>query len=187
MPRMGMRFRPRFTGPRRFSLGRRPKYRAIVHTTKNKGQITIGPTTAGTEAITAIVEGVEAPANRFEDVPAGCIVRKVVVHAHPTTMVTGKHQAMLLYRPAAENLATPIASYFDVTDPLTEEGVKMRRLAMSPVKTFHTDVDAGPHAGFRFTWKGAKRMYDGDSIDLAILDADTATTYDVQQWITFTQ
>lgn len=160
--------------------------RPIVHLTKNRFEVDAGPTTGGVEALIPIVECVEAPANRLEDCPVGSVIRKLTLQVNPTTSVAGKHQMMLVYRPAAENVATPIASYFDGTDPLTEEGVKLRRLSMSRVQTKHITAGAQDQRPFYFKWKGAKRLYDGDSIDLAILD-DAATSYDIQHWFTFSQ
>lgn len=188
--RQRMRFRPRATfGRMRMNFGSfgNRGMRPIVHVTRNRFEQDFGPTTGGVEATLTIVSCVEAPANRGANVPAGSVLRSLVVIATPITQVAGKRQAMLTYRPAAENLATAIASYFDQTDPLTEEGVKMRRLAMSKCQTFHevagTGLQVRPHV---FKWKGAKRLYDGDTIDMDVL-TDAATTYDVQTWLKFSQ
>lgn len=157
------------------------------HVTKNRYETVIGPTTAGTESFTEIALGIEAPTNRSLHVPAGATVRSIVVAIKGTEPIVGKHQCLMIYKPAAENVATAIAAYWDTTDPLTEEGVKLRRLAMSKVTTVQTPSSNAIPANFLCKWKGAKHFYDGDSIDIFILDLNTAATYNVQVWLTFTQ
>lgn len=93
---------------------------------------------------------------------------------------------LMVYRPGAENLAVPIASYWDVTDPLTEEGVKMRRLAMSRCKTINFLLESSTRPSFTFKWKGQKRMYDGDDVSIWIL-TDVVANFDFQTWLTFSQ
>lgn len=188
---MPFRQRYRQTRPRgRFGLGHNMRsfsMRPIIHRTRNRWELVFGPTTAGTEASTNLVNVIEAPTNRGPDMPAGSILRSLVCVVWPTSSVAGKHQHLLVYRPAAENLATAVAAYWDTTDPLTEEGVKMRRLAMSKCKTRLTEAalssDVHPTT---LRWKGAKRLYDGDQITIDTLDAG-ATTYNCQVWTTFTQ
>lgn len=180
-----MRFRPRFRGTRRFSLGR-GRLRPIVHRTRNRFEQDLGPTTGGTETPFQVVSAVEAPTNRGDTVRAGSILRSITVQLRATANVAGKHQALLVYRPAAENVATPIASYWDATDPLTEEGVKLRRLAMSRCQTIVEPGNAGIHPHmFSLRWRGIKQMYDGDDVSVWILDA-AATTYNGQVWTLFT-
>lgn len=187
MPFGRMRFRPRFTGPRRFSLGRRRTrtFRPIAHVTRNRWETTLTVQAAQENAL-SIVNGAEAPADRLDDVPAGAILRSIVLNARPQAINAGETQFLLVYRPAAENVATPIASYWDTTDPLTEEGVKMRRLAMSRCKTIMVNTgDSTPFVSFK--WKGAKRIYDGDDVSLWAHTGGADTTWNVQGWMSFTQ
>lgn len=168
--------------------GGRRSMRALVHKTRNRFETTLA-TTSATESQMPIVEVVEAPANRGTNLPVGSLLRSLVISVQPTAIVEGRHQAGLFYRPASENVVTPIASYFDSSDPLTEEGVKIRRLAMSKVSSdaaFLTTGGGLPLPRRTFRWKGAKRLYDGDDISLWFLDT-TSTTYIAQVWTTFTQ
>lgn len=181
---MNMRFG---RSPRRsFRPQRRTAYRAVAHVTRNRFENTLGVTTGGTETPQSICLAVEAPGDRSTAVPAGCIVRSIVCNLRATEPVDGKHQCLLVYRPASENVATPIASYWDSTDPLTEEGVKLRRLAMGRCHTREVNAATDiPHV-FTCRWKGQKRMYDGDDISAWILD-EAGTTYRCQTWMSFTQ
>jgi len=187
MPFGRMRFRPRFSGPRRFSLGRRRGrvFRPMAHVTRNRNELSL-TTVAASEQALSLVAGTETPADRIDDVPPGSVVRSIVVQARPQAITAGEYQFLLVYRPAAENVATPIASYWDGTDPLTEEGVKMRRLAMSRCKTIMVNTgDATPLLTIK--WKGAKRIYDGDDISLWGHTGGADTTWNVQCWMTYTQ
>jgi len=114
------------------------------------------------------------------------VVRSITLQARPQAINAGESQFLLVYRPAAENVATPIASYWDTTDPLTEEGVKMRRLAMSRCKTIMINTTDGTPL-LTMKWKGAKRIYDGDDISLWAHTGGADTTWNVQGWMTFTQ
>lgn len=164
-------------------MGRR-FLRPIIHRTKNRFEGTVA--VIGTETPHSVVDCVEAPGNRSTTVPAGAVLRSIVIEGRPQTLVAGQYQFLLVYRPAAENVATPIASYWDVTDPLTEEGVKLRRLSMSRCKTVRVNTgDGTPRV--RFTWKGAKRMYDGDDVNLWTLTDGAGATWEFETWITFTQ
>lgn len=170
---------------RRFFRTSTKSYRPSVHVTRNRFEQTLAPS-AGTETPISVAACVEAPGDRASAVPAGAVVRSIVVQCNTDSTGVGKHQYLLVYRPAAENLATPIASYWDSTDPLTEEGVKMRRLAMSKCETVMISASSIVPYKRTFKWKGAKRMYDGDDINLWVLDEAT-TTYDCEVWMTFTQ
>lgn len=155
------------------------------HSTKNRYELVFGPTTGGLEAQNAIALGVDTPTNRSTHVRAGSTLTSIVCTLHHTAVVAGKHQALMLYKPAAENVATAIAAYWDITDPLTEEGVKIRRLQMSRCWTKEVGAALGetiPTHTFR--WKGQKHIYDGDEISIDTLDA-TATTWHAEIWLTF--
>ncbi len=188
MPFFGRRGnRARYGGPR-MNLGGMRRFSTMrsfrPHKTRNRYEQVFSPT-AGTEFQGDVVVGVEAPADRANDVRAGSTLTSLIVNLRATAQVAGKHQALLVYKPAAENIATAIAAYWDATDPLTEEGVKMRRLAMSRCQTRLMTADSGvtPHKFF-FKWRGRKHIYDGDSISVDILDAGT-TVYNGEVWLTF--
>lgn len=171
---------------RRPSFKRRsfmPRYKP--HVTRNRFQSSSGAITAATELQTIIASCVEAPTSRGPEVPAGCTINSIVINARGPATVA-KYQALLVYRPGAENVAVPIASYWDVTDPLTEEGVKLRRLAMSRCQTRVT-TDSANNPYFTFRWKGNKRMYDGDDISLWFLSDVNNAGFDCQTWLKFTQ
>lgn len=160
-------------------------YRPVAHITRNRFETTLSPA-AGTETPIGVVACVEAPGDRGSAVPAGAIIRSIVVQCNTVSTGIGKHQYLLVYRPASEDLATPIAAYWNSADPLSEEGVKMRRLAMS--KCITKQISTASIVPFTkiIKWKGQKRLYDGDDISLWVLDSATST-YDCEVWITFTQ
>lgn len=157
----------------------------VQHVTRNRWETTLTVQAAQENAL-SIVNGVETKSDRLNDVPEGSILRSIVLNARPAAINAGETQFLLVYRPAAENVATPIASYWDTTDPLTEEGVKMRRLAMSRCKTIMVNTgDSTPFLSVR--WKGAKRIYEGDDVSLWGHTGGSDTVWNVQGWISYTQ
>lgn len=187
MPFFGRRgMRPRYTGPR-MNLGggsRRRSFRLLQNITKNRFDGTIGPTTANVESLTNVVLGVDAPTNRGPSVDNGSIVRSVVVKLMPT-LVAGRHDFLLMWRPGADDLATPIANYFDQTDPLPEDVINMRRYALTKMQTYINDSTSITRPTI-LRWKGARRIREGDQIIVCIRDA-AATTYLFQAWTKFSQ
>lgn len=160
--------------------------RPVIHKTRNRFETTL-TTVAATETQMPLVEVVEAPANRGTQIPVGSILRSLVVSIQPTAFVANRHQNLLVYRPASENIGTPIASYLDSADPLGEEGVKMRRLPLGKLHSYaHTGAETSQLPRYTFRWKGAKRMYESDDVSLWFLDT-SVTSYIAQIWLTFTQ
>lgn len=154
--------------------------------TKNRFTGTIGATTATVEANTSMVLGVDSPTNRSTSVPNGAILRSVLVNIYPQTMTAGKHRALLWRRPAAEDLSEPIVSYFNAADPLSEDGINMRKYAMGRVQTYFNDATSMVRP-FHLRWKGAMRIREGDEVMATILDTSTATTYTYEAWTSFTE
>lgn len=174
--RFGLGHNIRFGGRRRVSF--------LHNVTKNRFDGTIGPTTANVESLTNVALGVDSPTNRSTSVPNGAIIRSVIVKLMPT-LVNGRHDAILFWRPGADDLATPIANYFDSADPLTEDGINMRRYALTRIQTYINDSTSINRPTF-LRWKGARRIREGDQIIVALRDAE-ATTHYFQAWTRFSE
>lgn len=78
-----------------------------------------------------------------------------------------------MYRRAASEttLTTPIADYFDTTDPLTHNAIQIRRLKMwGPLVVTKPGAD---FTAYRATihWKGNMLIRDGDDVVMYILQS----------------
>lgn len=145
-------------------------------------------TAAATELLTPLGTGIKTPTNRGVDLPEGAVLTKIVCRLWATdaTPVTGKHQCLLYYRPGAETLPAPIASWYVQTDPATEDMIDIRRNIMSRP---HTDfIVTGEARSARFTcyWKGRKTIYDGDDFMLSQLDTN-ATNWALEVYTQYIQ
>lgn len=168
-----------------FGRRRGSRYGIGHSVTKNHFQMTFA-TTGGTELQTAVATGIDAPNDRGIDVPENSILRSVLVNLSADAIVVGKHQCLLIRRPGASALASPITNFFATTDPATEDMIEVRRQAMGTVHTKHSVAGGFEPVRFSCRWKGAMKMYDGDDVMLVLLDG-TSTTYDAQVWLTFTR
>lgn len=134
-------------------------------------------TAAATESQQVITTALDDTTNRSTQIPTGAILKRMVVRLWATdaTPVTGKHQCMLYYRPGATAIATPIASWFSTTNPITEENHQIRQLVLGKHPGVHTQfVVTGAAFPLRevCTFRGNRLMHDGDDIVLTQLDTN---------------
>lgn len=154
-----------------------------VQLSRNHTEFTF-TTTGGTENLSTLVSGIATVTNRANQIKEGGVLRKMscMIYATDATPVNGKHQCMMFFRPGGSALPTPIAAWFDQTDPLTEDAIDIRRDTMSR-RGPHTRViisgQSGPLVMHCF-WKGRRILRDGDDVILSNLDAN-ATSYTVVQ------
>lgn len=133
-------------------------------------------TTGGTELQTVLTTATDDTTNRSTTMPTGAVLRKIRVNLWSTTdpAPAGKHQCMLLYQPGATTYASPIASWFSTTNPITEENQQIRSNILGRHPGVHTRVVSSTPSGPVFMscfWKGKQLMHDGDDIVLVQLDA----------------
>lgn len=130
-------------------------------------------TVGGTESQNVILTGTEDVSSRANQVPHDSILTRVSVKLWATdaTPVTGKHQCLMYFQPAATTYGSPIASYLSAANPLTEEAVQIRQNVMS--KRLHQEqIVTGAAFPLRFHcfWKGRHTIRDGDDVVVSLLD-----------------
>lgn len=143
-------------------------------------------TTSGTELITPIMTGTETPTDRQISVPTGAQIHYCIVRIQAQTIAAGKYQCMLSWRPGAETLTLPIASYFTTTEPVTNDMLRARRTCLSPPHTQRVVAGALVPVTFRCMWKDRKgrTVQDGDDIVLTLLqNSGGGVTFDTQVYL----
>lgn len=154
-------------------LRSKPALRSVNH-----WQLGALTTVAATDLQTPIVTGIEPPTTRGLHVPVGAIITDIKVEAFATdaTPVNGRHQCMLLWRSGGQVFANPVASWYDTTDPMSEDAIEIRRANLSPVITKYVITGHDLALKHICTWRGKRVVRDGDDVILNLLDT-TATNW----------
>lgn len=170
---------PYYQQRRRFgdAFGRRSGFRSKPgHFGRNHCNMTLGPTTGGTELITTITTALDTPTDRATTMPANAILKKMRVELWATdaTPVTGKHQCLMFRAPAATTISTPIGSYVAAATPLSEEGIQIRQLALGTLGTKVIVTGAAFPLHWVCQWRSKRGllMNASDDINVSILDAN---------------
>lgn len=171
----GRGYNPRRRFTRRFARAMRP-VRLVNHY-----QTTITYDVA--ESFTAaLFTGTDTPTSRSIDIQSNSKITKLTVVATPQTIVPGLQQLMLLYRPGAVSLTTPLTNYYATTEPVTEEMIKARRYKLGGPITRRVITGQLYPQQFRFskTFRKGLLMRDGDDIILSGISSLGAVTMDIR-------
>lgn len=157
------------------------------HFGRNHCNMTLGPTTGGTELITTVTTALDTPTDRATTMPANAILKKVRVDLWATdaTPVTGKHQCLMFRAPAATTISTPIASWVGAATPLSEEAIQIRQLALGRLGTKVIVTGAAFPLHWSCRWRGNLLMNASDDINFSLLDANATswTGYCDYTWV----
>lgn len=82
-----------------------------------------------------------------------------------------KFQAILWRRPGGHALSTPIASYFNTTDPLTEAALEIRRFKLHGPLTITKAANDFTAMRATLRWRGNIKVRDGDDFLLTVLQS----------------
>lgn len=159
-------------------LRNKPALRSVNH--HQFGAVT---TVAAVDLQNAVFVGIEPPTNRGIHLPVGSILTDIRVDAWATDAVpvTGRHQCMLLYRSGAQVFANPVASWFDSSDPLSEDAIEIRRANLSPVLTQYVINNNDRPVHHICKWSGKRTIRDGDDIILDLLDTAITNWFIIAQ------
>lgn len=183
-----MRFLPRRRGQSFGGFGRRSMRAKPGIVTVNHYNNSFA-SAAGVELLTTGFTGVDDATNRSTHIPEGAIVTSVKVkqwmYTDPPAL--GLHRALLMFRPAAQVIATPITFWFTTTDPLEEEAIEIRRQKRAPRNGISTHINttgAQTARGHTLFWKGRQMMREGDDWIVVNLD-DTISSWYTQFTATY--
>lgn len=115
--------------------------------------------------------GIDDASNRSTHVPDGRYLKMVKSTVWCTTIpgALTNYTLMMWRRPGGENLATPIASYFSATDPITEDAMNARRFKMAgPFRTLKANGEVTAYKK-TIVWRGNMKIRDGDDVFVTVL------------------
>lgn len=129
-------------------------------------------TGAGTEVQTIMFTAVNDPANRGTNIKTGATITALDVWlwASDATPVAGYHRCLMYFQPGATTYSTPIASWLDTTDGLTEEAIQMRQNVMGRFMQQVVVTGAVYPLMWHCRWKGRKVLREADDIVVALQD-----------------
>lgn len=179
----------RFRFARRGFRSRRKSFRNFYkpkQTVKNHYQDPTFSCAATVEYPLNVASGVDYATDRHDSITDGGVMRSVVVELQLKDLPANpaNHTCLLWYRKAGETLTTPIAAYFDSTDPLTGNAQLIRRRLLSRPHTFRTVAGQAFLPKMICKWRGRLRLNDGDLIVCTVLCSENCD-YQATVWLRY--